>query len=130
MQSRLFTELPDGRPRELGILEKHGNESHKVMYRGKLHNGDVLRVLRAGFSGATNSSSKRTAELSKLEKTNFQIKILDVIGNGIAEVEAINSQNKQVDINELTKKYGSVPLPPYLHRDASKDDIKRYQIIE
>jgi len=43
MQSRLFCELPDGRPRELVVLEKHGDEPERVMYRGKLHEGDVLR---------------------------------------------------------------------------------------
>jgi S-adenosylmethionine:tRNA ribosyltransferase-isomerase len=33
--SRLFTELPDGRERELVVLEKHGDEPQRVMYRGK-----------------------------------------------------------------------------------------------
>ena len=42
MQSRLFCHLPDGRKRELVVLEKHGNEPQRVMYRGKLHDGDVL----------------------------------------------------------------------------------------
>ncbi len=44
MQSRLFCALPDGRKRELVVLERHGNEPQRVMYRGKLHEGDVLNV--------------------------------------------------------------------------------------
>ena len=44
MQSRLFCELPDGRKRELVVLEKHGDEPQRVMYRGKLHDGDILNV--------------------------------------------------------------------------------------
>ena len=44
MQSRLFCRLPDGRQRELIVLEKHGNEPQRVMYRGKLHEGDELNV--------------------------------------------------------------------------------------
>ena len=44
MQSRLFCHLPDGRQRELVVLEKHGDEPQRVMYRGKLHDGDVLEV--------------------------------------------------------------------------------------
>ena len=44
MQSRLFCELPDGRKRELVVLEKHGDEPQRVMYRGKLHEGDQLAV--------------------------------------------------------------------------------------
>ena len=45
MQSRLFCELPDGRKRELVVLEKHGDEPQRVMYRGKLHDGDVLEIM-------------------------------------------------------------------------------------
>ena len=32
-------------------------------------------------------------------------------------------------VAELAEKYGTVPLPPYLHRDATEDDIKRYQTV-
>ena len=45
MQSRLFCELEDGRKRELVVLEKHGDEPEQVMYRGKLHEGDVLKIM-------------------------------------------------------------------------------------
>ena len=129
MQSRLFCELPDGRPRELVVLEKHGCEPLNVMYRGKLHEGDVLTVLKADFSGKENSSSKRAEELSKLEKSGDFVRILAILGNGIAEVEAFDGHFKSIDLNELTENFGSVPLPPYLHRDASEDDKKRYQTV-
>lgn len=123
MQSRLFCELPDGRPRELVVLEKHGDEPQRVMYRGKLHEGDTLRILKANFSGEDNSSSKRAEELSRLEKTNYIVKIVSILGNGIAEVQS------EADLNELTENFGSVPLPPYLHRDASEADKERYQTV-
>ncbi|MBR3233113.1 tRNA preQ1(34) S-adenosylmethionine ribosyltransferase-isomerase QueA [Candidatus Saccharibacteria bacterium] len=99
MQSRLFCELPDGRARELVVLEKHGDEEQRVMYRGKLHEGDVLTV-------------KGSAE---------KVEVLKILGNGIAEVSG--------DLQGLAEKYGSVPLPPYLHRDATEDDKKRYQTV-
>ena len=99
MQSRLFCELPDGRKRELVVLEKHGNEPQRVMYRGKLHDGDILSV---------DSES---------------VVIKHIIGNGIAEVESATP------LSELAEKYGTVPLPPYLHRDATNDDKKRYQTV-
>ncbi len=129
MQSRVFCELPDGRPRELVVLEKHGEENQKVMYRGKLHEGDVLTVLKADFSGKENSSSKRVEELSKLEKTGDFVRVLAILGNGIAEVEAFDEHMKPVELNDLTEMYGSVPLPPYLHRDASEEDKERYQTV-
>ena len=44
MQSRLFCHLPDGRERELVVLEKHGDEPQRVMYRGKLHDNDILYI--------------------------------------------------------------------------------------
>ncbi len=99
MQSRLFCELPDGRKRELVVLEKHGNEPQRVMYRGKLHDGDILTVADA------------------------KITIKQVLDGGIAEVESA------AELSELAEKYGTVPLPPYLHRDATDDDKKRYQTV-
>ncbi len=101
MNSRVFTTLPDGRERELVVLEKHGSELARVMYRGKLHDGDVLTVKGSG------------------EK----IKITEILGNGIAEVSS------DTPLTELAEKYGTVPLPPYLHRDATDDDKKRYQTV-
>ncbi len=102
MQSRLFCELPDGRKRELVVLEKHGDEPERVMYRGKLHDGDILTV----------NGSK-----------NDQVLIKRILGNGIAEAES------EISLSELAEKYGTVPLPPYLHRDATDDDKKRYQTV-
>ena len=129
MQSRLFCLLPDGRPRELVVLEKHGDEPQRVMYRGKLHAGDVLSVLKADFSGKDNSSSKRADELAKLEKSGDFVRVLEILGNGLAEVEAFDERFKPVRLNDLTEQFGSVPLPPYLHRDASETDKERYQTV-
>ena len=99
MQSRLFCTLPDGRKRELVVLEKHGDEPQRVMYRGKLHDADELFV------------------------HDNKIVINRILGNGIAEVES------DIPLVELAEKYGTVPLPPYLHRDATEDDKKRYQTV-
>lgn len=129
MQSRLFCELPDGRPRELVVLEKHGDEPQRVMYRGKLHEGDVLTVLKAGFSGKENSSAKRVEELAELEKAGYFVRVLALLGNGLAEVEAFDESFKPAELDFLTEKFGSVPLPPYLHRDASEADKERYQTV-
>ena len=107
MRSRVFTELPDGRPRELVVLEKHDGEIDHVMYRGKLHEGDQLTV-------------KNVADDSKTTDT---ITIKEILGNGTATVTASR------ELTDIVADYGNVPLPPYLHRDADKNDIKRYQTI-
>ena len=107
MRSRVFTELPDGRPRELVVLEKHDGEIDHVMYRGKLHAGDQLTV----------------KNVANDNKTDDIITIKEILGNGTATVTA----NR--DLTKIVADYGNVPLPPYLHRDADKDDIKRYQTV-
>ncbi len=101
MHSRLFCRLPDGRERELVVLERHADEPLDVLYRGKLHDGDVLTV--------NNSDEK--------------VKVVKVLGNGIAEVES------ETPLETLAEKYGDVPLPPYLHRDATESDKERYQTV-
>lgn len=107
MRSRIFTELPDGRPRELVVLEKHDGNIDHVMYRGKLHAGDQLTV----------------KDIASGNKTNDVIAIQEILGNGTATV----ATNR--DLTKIVADYGNVPLPPYLHRDADADDIKRYQTV-
>ncbi len=121
MQSRLFCELPDGRKRELVVLEKHGDEPQRVMYRGKLHDGDRLFINSRAVSGRRYPSPCQAPDSLGFDKKPIIIK--QVLGNGIAEVES------SVPLAGLTEKYGTVPLPPYLHRDATESDKKRYQTV-
>ena len=133
MQSRLFCTLPDGRKRELVVLEKHGDEPERVMYRGKLHEGDKLCVKEQTFSQSEGVQSATVRGLAsaahgdeligRAPNSEKNIIVKHILGNGIAEVESATS------LSELAEKYGTVPLPPYLHRDATEDDKKRYQTI-
>ncbi len=137
IKSRLFCELPDGRQRELVVLEKHGDEPQRVMYRGKLHDGDTLRMTtnaqkwsaEGSFGGCCRERRsarpvKTGASDSVPEADHFEhIAISHILGNGIAEVES------SIPLAELAEKYGTVPLPPYLHRDATEDDKERYQTV-
>lgn len=121
MQSRLFCQLPDGRKRELVVLEKHGDEPQRVMYRGKLHEGDKLFVKFEGIRSATARVRAPAGRAPRIDKKIISVKHL--LGNGIAEVES------DLPLADLAEKYGTVPLPPYLHRSATNDDKKRYQTI-
>ena len=127
MQSRLFCHLPDGRKRELVVLEKHGDEPERVMYRGKLHDGDVLKLDDGFFEGRARQREALEATEPRNDgregASREKILIKRLLGNGIAEVES------GVPLSELAEKYGTVPLPPYLHRDATEDDKKRYQTV-
>ncbi len=126
MQSRLFCTLPDGRKRELVVLEKHGDEPQRVMYRGKLHEGDKLALDNGIFEGIRSYDEGEragpvTTGAGDTPRENILIK--RILGNGIAEVEC------DTPLAELAEEYGTVPLPPYLHRDATADDKKRYQTV-
>ena len=135
MQSRLFCELPDGRKRELVVLEKHGDEPQRVMYRGKLHEGDELRIAQAMLDDNVSETVRDNGSGMSEEPRNdgrdeasrggimSSIVVAKILGNGIAEVES------ETPLAELAEQYGTVPLPPYLHRDATDDDKKRYQTV-
>ena len=108
MRSRVFTERKsDGHPRELVVLERHDGEIDHVMYRGKLHVGEELIVKNVATG----------------ETTDDVITIKELLGNGIATATA----NRPLE--EIAQDYGNVPLPPYMHRDADKADIERYQTV-
>ena len=128
MQSRLFCELPDGRERELVVLEKHGDGPQRVMYRGKLRDGDQLTIHPRAASGRPVATGDRRSSSpcqapDALRLDSEQITVTKILGNGIAEVEC------DTPLAELAEKYGTVPLPPYLHRDATDADKKRYQTV-
>jgi len=107
MRARVFAELPGGYKRELVILEKHKSDLNSVMYHGKLRAGDILTV--------------KTAREGDL--TEDTITIRKILGNGTATVSSSRP------LANIVEDHGTVPLPPYLHRDADPEDIKRYQTV-
>jgi S-adenosylmethionine:tRNA ribosyltransferase-isomerase len=83
---------------ELLVLEKHASDDFtKVLYRGRLEVDDLLKL------------------------DNHMIRVTNVLEGGIAEVSS------DTDLLELAYQYGDVPLPPYMKRDATPEDIERYQ---
>lgn len=124
MRARLFTQLPDGRKRELVVLEAHAMHpsvklpnisspnGRAVMYRGKLHAGDILTIINA-----------RTKE-----PTPYQVQVMAILGNGLAKIDLKPGQPKS-NLDEMIEQYGTVPLPPYLKREAEPADIERYQTV-
>ncbi|MDQ5953506.1 MAG: S-adenosylmethionine:tRNA ribosyltransferase-isomerase [Patescibacteria group bacterium] len=103
IKARLFATKQNGAKRELILIEKHGKNdnwhTHKVLYRGKLSKGDVLKV------------NKHTLNVEQ------------ILGEGIALI--ISNQ----DLLKIAQEYGHVPLPPYINRPDDIADNKRYQTI-
>lgn len=103
LKARLITHKPSGGERELVLVEQHGSTDdwfrHKVIYRRKLQAGDELMI------------------------GNDTLHVEEIIGDGIA---MIRSQRNLLDI---ANEHGTVPLPPYMNRQATASDIERYQTV-
>lgn len=103
IKARLIAADSNGKEVELILLERHGrvedSHRHKVLYRGHLSVGDVLHI----------GPTRLTVEL--------------VEDGGIATI------NSAQDLDMLSKTVGVVPLPPYMKRDATRDDELRYQTV-
>ena len=103
MPARLIAQFADGRERELMLTEKHKKQlpetQTQVVYRGKLRVGDEL------FVG------------------DEKLRVLDVLDGGQAIIEADRS------IAMIADRYGATPLPPYIRREASDADARRYQTV-
>ncbi len=98
LPARLITKDSNNESVELLILEKHASgDFTRVLYRGHLLAGDILTL------------------------GDHQITITKVSEGGVAEVTS------DKDLLDLAYEYGDVPLPPYMKRDATAEDIERYQ---
>lgn len=93
----------NGLPKEIILLEKHNSNDdwyrHKILYRGKIKPGDELKI------------------------SDCSINVNETYGDGTALVTS------KISLLELSKKYGAVPLPPYIKREPVKEDESRYQTV-
>ena len=103
IKARIIATKPSGGERELILVEKHGRtddwHTHKVLYRRKLKVGDELFV------------------------NDNRLIMQEILGDGLAVIQSSR------DLLEIADEYGSVPLPPYMKRDATAADIERYQTV-
>jgi S-adenosylmethionine:tRNA ribosyltransferase-isomerase len=102
IKARLIATNAKGQKRELLLLEDHHNtdfSKRRCLYRGSLRVNEILDV------------------------DGTHVTITQVLDGGIAEISA------HVNLLDLAEHEGTVPLPPYMHREASKEDIERYQTV-
>lgn len=101
IRARLVATSSTGKNHEFLLLERHAKkiDTHhwKVLYRGKVRAGEVYHVDTTALT------------------------VDSIVGNGIAVISCSE------DLLEVSNRSGSVPLPPYMKREATEDDIKRYQ---
>jgi S-adenosylmethionine:tRNA ribosyltransferase-isomerase len=100
IKARLICRSGD-KKREFLLLEKHGHnfDIHhwKTLYKGKIHPGETYTI------------------------GNSDITVEKVLDDGLAVISCTDS------LLEVSDKFGTVPLPPYMKRNATKEDIERYQ---
>ncbi len=102
IKARLLTENNEGKRREILLLENHGTQDvlmRKVLYRGTIHPNETLKI------------------------GPHQLLVVEILGGGEAIISA------ETSLLEIAAKFGEVPLPPYMHRQASKEDEERYQTV-
>jgi S-adenosylmethionine:tRNA ribosyltransferase-isomerase len=102
IRARLIAQNSTGKVRELLLLEDHHTLDayrRRALYRGKLHAGEILTV------GDT------------------PITIEEVTPGGITTISSATP------LLDLAERVGTVPLPPYMHREATRTDIERYQTV-
>ena len=101
IRARLLCQKPTGARIELMLLEKHEGAQERALYRGRLKKGDRL---------LTHGAELVVEELPE---------------DGIARL----SRPDGGDVVELFDAHGSVPIPPYLKREAEELDRDRYQTV-
>jgi S-adenosylmethionine:tRNA ribosyltransferase-isomerase len=102
IKARLLATNKKGQKRELLLLEDHHTidvYKRKVLYRGKLRPNEILTI------------------------DDSEITIDEIYDGGIAMVSC------KTPLLYLAETSGTVPLPPYMNRDATKADIDRYQTV-
>lgn len=102
--------------RELVLVEKHGPADdwhrHKVLYRRRLKAGETLYI---GPPGSPSHSGKPNGQ--------HELHVEEIVDDGVAIIRSAT------DLLQLAEQYGSVPLPPYMRREATAADIERYQTV-
>jgi len=101
IRARLFACKPTGAKIELMLLEKHLEEQSLVLYRGKLKKND------------------------KLMAHGHELLVADLVDQGIARVSVCGA----LSLSDLFDRFGGVPIPPYLKREAEEVDRERYQTV-
>ncbi|MGB9731129.1 MULTISPECIES: tRNA preQ1(34) S-adenosylmethionine ribosyltransferase-isomerase QueA [Calditerrivibrio] len=101
LKSRIYAQKISGGRVEIFFIEKIDDRSFKAMTRGKLKDGDILKI-----------------------NDSITLKILGSCEDNLRIVELSG-----IDIYSLLDKFGHIPLPPYIKREDNSHDETRYQTV-
>ena len=128
-----------------GILDRRFSGLPTLLRSGDLLVFNDTRVIRARLAATKETGGRaeiliervvgdRTAvahiRASKSPKAGSRLLLC---GDAVAEVTGREGEffalTFSVDVMQFLEKYGEIPLPPYLNRDADESDIERYQTV-
>ncbi|ADR19147.1 tRNA preQ1(34) S-adenosylmethionine ribosyltransferase-isomerase QueA [Calditerrivibrio nitroreducens] len=101
LKSRIYAQKISGGRVEVFFIEKIDDHIFKAMTRGRLKDGDILKI-----------------------NDSITLKILGSCEDNLRIVELSG-----IDIYNLLDKFGHIPLPPYIKREDDSHDETRYQTV-
>lgn len=103
-------------PARLRGLRDNGREAEILLVHAE-PNGDWLAMVHPGGK----LKPGRTVRFGE----DAVAEVVDVVGGGLRRLRFTGS----IPLNELTARFGSVPLPPYITREPEPADRDRYQTV-
>jgi S-adenosylmethionine:tRNA ribosyltransferase-isomerase len=110
LPARLIGTRDNGRPAEILLVHPEADGTWQAM----VHPGGKLKVGRRVRFGTGGGEDGRTGEAE----------IAEVLGGGLRRIRFHG-----MDAREVMDRWGTVPLPPYIHRAPVADDRERYQTV-
>ncbi len=126
LEHRHFAELP-------GLLARGDllvvNDTRVVKARLKVHkdSGGRAEVLLERME--TEHEALCQVRASKALKTGRTLTVGDATLTVLGRVDSFYHLAFSAPVLEVLEQYGTVPLPPYIERDATADDEDRYQTV-
>lgn len=115
---------------EKHVLVLNETKVIKARFFGKRKTGGKVEIFL--LHKLNNKRWRALARPSKKLKEGERIKIADgfeIEIKGEEEGKKIVEFLTELDEKEAIERYGKVPLPPYIRREAEKDDEERYQTV-
>lgn len=110
--ARLIGARDNGRPAEILLVHADADGTWLAM----VHPGGKLKVGRSVWFGGVGEAGGVGG--------GAEVEIVEVVGGGLRRVRFHG-----VDASEAMRRWGTVPLPPYIHRVADLGDRARYQTV-
>jgi S-adenosylmethionine:tRNA ribosyltransferase-isomerase len=115
--ARLIGQRDNGRPAEVLLVHPEPDGTWLAM----VHPGGKLKAGRRVWVGG----GEMAVRAGRAERADgAEIEIVDVVGGGLRRVRFHG-----MDARDVMRQYGTVPLPPYIHRPPDADDRDRYQTV-